>query len=492
MPAVRSNAYRGGTTPAALRLALALALPFVAALAAVGTYLGKEVIVAGLWLGLAFLALLGVNPIIGIVLMTATFLLISYPTLFQTLGALTLNNVLGAGLGLILAARAFDTRDFSFIKNKQVLIFCLIGLGFLFATWHAATLFPLLQASRGRMYILDRSSDMGWDFFTRIIFLIFLLAFVRTRRDVGALFLTFMIALYLAVPSALINAAEGKLVRGFRAGASLTAGSNPNRLAMICLIQVACWWLWSLARPGTGRRIVALGAIGTSMLALLFTGSRSGLLGVGVLLVILQTGPRIFRVPARHVVLAGVVGVAVILTVVPEAAWNRMIAFNPEVGEAGASSSRMREETIFMATRIVRDHPWTGIGLGKFREVSRQIYGDKFYRPPHNSFLWAASEGGVFVAALYVLLLWITWRDLQVVMQLAPRDPSFFHIAAAVRAVFLLYVFFSAFADLFLNPVTYILVGMVAAMRRYVETLPPVETTAVVGRHALVHRAAAA
>jgi len=33
---------------------------------------------------------------------------------------------------------------------------------------------------------------------------------------------------------------------------------------------------------------------------------------------------------------------------------------------------------------------------------------------------------------------------------------------------------------------------MVAAMRRYVETLPQLDTTAVVGRHAVVQRAAAA
>lgn len=492
MPAVRSNAYRGGTTPAALRLALAVALPFVAALAAVGTYLGKEVIVAGLWVGLGFIALLFVNPIIGVVMMTSMFLLAAYPTLFQSLGVLTLNNLLGVGLAAVLAGRILETRDFSFLKNRQVLVLAAIGLGFLFATWYSAELFPLLQASRGKKYILDRSADMGHDFIARLVFLIFILAFVRTRRDVGALFLTFMIALYLAVPSALINAATGKLVKGFRAGASLTAGSNPNRLAMICLIQVACWWFWSLARPGNGRRLVALAAIATSMLALLYTGSRSGLLGVGVLLLILQTGPRHFRVPASQVVFAGFLGIVIVLTVVPEAAWNRMTAFNAEVGEAGASSTKMREETIWTATRIVRDHPLTGIGLGKFREVSRQIYGDKFYRPPHNSFLWAASEGGVFVLALYVVLLWITWRDLQVITALAPRDPSFAYIAGAVRAVFLLYVFFAGFADLFLNPVTYILVGMVAAMRRYVETLPQLDTTAVVGRRAFVQRAAAA
>ncbi len=47
-----------------------------------------------------------------------------------------------------------------------------------------------------------------------------------------------------------------------------------------------------------------------------------------------------------------------------------------------------------------RDYPLFGVGLGNFREVSRQIYGDAFYRPPHNSYLWATSEGGVLVLGI--------------------------------------------------------------------------------------------
>ena len=70
-----------------------------------------------------------------------------------------------------------------------------------------------------------------------------------------------------------------------------------------------------------------------------------------------------------------------------------MIRFNPERGEVGASSNRMREETVERAWQIGMDYPLFGIGLGNFREVSRQVYFDDFYRPPHNSYLWAARGG---------------------------------------------------------------------------------------------------
>jgi hypothetical protein len=491
MPAASTTRRRTGPTPVALRLALALALPFIAALTVAGTYIGKEVLVAAAWVAFALLGTLLVNPVIGVVGMSGMFLLAAYPTLLQSLGFLTLNNLLGLGLLVLLVARILETRDLSFLKNPQVLLLVAIGFVFMAATYHADVVFPLLQASRGKKFILDRTADMGHDFLARLVFLVFFLVFVRSRRDVGALFLTFMLALFLAVPSALVNWMQGTLNRGFRAAASLTAGANPNRLAMICLMEVACWWYWSQARSGLLRRLVAYGAIAGSMLTLLATGSRSGLLGCGALALALQTGPKRFRVPASQIALGLAAAVLLVVTVIPAADWQRMIAFFPDPHTVGASSSAMREDTIWTGSRMVRDHPVLGIGLGNFREVSRQIYGDQFYRPPHNSFLWAASEGGLVVFTLYMVILWVTWKDLSVVTRLVHRDLSMAYIASALRVVFILYCFFSAFADLFLNPITYILIGSIVTMRRYVESLPETQVMPVVRRPAATGAAAA-
>jgi O-antigen ligase len=142
----------------------------------------------------------------------------------------------------------------------------------------------------------------------------------------------------------------------------------------------------------------------------------------------------------------------------------------------------MREETLERAWQIFLDYPVFGIGLGNFREVSRQVYQDKFFRPPHNSYLWAASEGGIFVLMGYVALFWITWRDLRVVTRLAHRDPEIGAAAGAIRVIFLLYAFFSAFADLWLNPITYAMIGLIVVMRRYVEALPEPQAVRVVAR----------
>ena len=146
--------------------------------------------------------------------------------------------------------------------------------------------------------------------------------------------------LIVAVPSALYNLASGSLNRGFRIAASFTSGANPNRLAMICLIEIACWWFWARSRPSAFRQMLALAAMGASTMVLFGTGSRSGLLGVGVLAILLQTSPRTFRVSAGQ---ASVLAAAAALEHLDQVADRQLVP----------------------ARRRRRDGPITGLGRGR-------------------------------------------------------------------------------------------------------------------------------
>ena len=462
--------------PVGLRLAITLALPVAGAISVTGVYLNKEVLVAAAWVALGIAALVFIQPLVGVAAMTATFMLVAYPTIFQDLGFLTINNLLGLCLAAVLAAHIVTTRDISALKTRQTVMFVVIGIVLVLSTIHADVVFPVLTQSQSlgvKGKFLDRTSDMMHDYWARLIFLVFFCAFVRTARDLRAMFFTFVLVLFLAVPSALINWWQGTLAHGFRTAASVTAGANANRLAMICLMEMVCWWAWVVWRGGGLRWIIALGAIGGAFLVILATGSRSGLLGCGVLGLVVQFGPRRFRVSALQigiVVLAGVIAVA---TIVPPQAWDRMLSFSSEDRHAGSTASLVaREQTIDTGFQMIRDHPFLGIGIGNFREVSRQVYLDPYFRPPHNSYLWAASEGGLLVLVLYLGLFWFTWNDLVAATRLAHRDPSCVPIIVATRVMFFLYAFFAIFADLWLNPITYYLIGSIIALRSYLERLP--------------------
>jgi O-antigen ligase len=136
---------------------------------------------------------------------------------------------------------------------------------------------------------------------------------------------------------------------------------------------------------------------------------------------------------------------------------------------AGAQSQIKRESTINVGLDMFYDHPLTGVGLGNYQEVSRQIYRNRWFRPPHNSYVWALAEGGIFVFLAYVVLFIVTWRQIRAIMRVAHRDWEIAHMAAAMRITFLLCMFFSIFADLWLNPITYAMIGLVVSMHRVLE-----------------------
>jgi hypothetical protein len=465
--------------PAALRLALVLAFPFIGALTVAGTYLGKEIIVAAAWVALATVGFLFVNPVSGVIVMSAMFLITAYPTLLQTLGILTVNNLIGLGFVVLLVLHVLETRDMSFLRIPQVQILIVIGILFAISGYHSDINFPLLVTTfrRGGATV-DRTADLSHDYVTRLAFLGFFWVFVRSRRDISALFLTFTFVLFAAIPSALINWEQGTLESGFRAQASLTAGANANRLAMICYFQIACWWVWAQSHPGWVRRAIGYGVMGASGLVLFATGSRSGLVACVPFAILLQTGVRRFRVTPVQMGFMGVLVAVAVVAIVPPEAWERMLNFTPGRGEAGQHSTLQRVTTIYTGVQMIQDYPGLGVGLGNFREVAKQVYRDPFYRPPHNSYLWAASEGGIPVLLLYLLLMWVTWRDVRVITKLAHRDPSIAHIAAGMRIVFPIFNFFGLFADLWLNPILYIMVGLVITLRRHVEGLPEVQAPA--------------
>ena len=470
--------------PAGFWLLMALGLPVIGAVTVTGIYLNKEVIVAAAWVAFSIAASVLFEPVVGVATMAGVFLLAAYPTVLQDLGFLTINNLLGLVLAVALLSHILRSRDLSFLTNRQVVLLFVIGAILVLSTVHASVLFPNMRPSQSlgvKGKALDRTADMMHDFWARLIFLTFVFAFVRRRRDVVALFAVYVAVLFLAVPSALVNWWQGTLAHGFRAMASVTAGANANRLAMICLMEVAALWCWLRARPSPRRWLVAGPGMAGALVVVLASGSRSGLLGIGVLGVLMQTGPRRFRVPAAHMLLAFCAGLIAVAYIVPPEAWERMLVFSTSdrttvdslAARGAASSLALREDTIAIGVQMIRDHPFLGIGLGNYREVSRQIYLDQFFRPPHNSVIWAAAEGGLFNLVAYIALFLITWADLRRVLQLTARDPGMAHIAASLRIIFLLYCFFAVLADLLLNPITYVLIGVIVTMRRHLERLAP-------------------
>jgi hypothetical protein len=434
------------------------------------TYNGLEATVLGAIIAAAVLTIVVAKPEVGILLLMTNYLIASYPTPLRGNGLITINNLLGIILAVLLIAKLAQNLDFWFLRNRQVKIFIAIGAVLIISTIVSSYTFPNLVGTRGKFRELDQTTQMAQDFVTRLAFLVFTLNFLSTKTDLKRVVTVMMLCLLMVVPSALLGYASGNTVGG-RAAAAFSLGTNPNRLAFLCLIQIPFWWYFIRAKRSTFRNILGIGVIGSLIITVFLTASRSGVLGLGMIFYLLTQKRAGVGGGRLQIIALGLVAVGILLTVIPQENLDRMANVNPfsqnkEQG-AGAHSTERRVETVEIGWKMFGDHPWFGVGIGNFREVAKQVYQDEFFRPPHNSYVWALTEGGIFCFLLYLLLFWFTWRDIKWI-DAAPAMPVELRwIAAALSPAMILLMFYSAFADIWLSPVTYIIIGLVIVFKRY-------------------------
>jgi len=371
----------------------------------------------------------------------------------------------------LLVARLAQMPDLWFIRVKQVRLLLVIGVVLLISIVASSRQFPTLKVTAGFFRTLDQTAPMAQDFVTRFAFLILMMNFITQRKDLQRVTVVMLTCLVLVVPSALFGYASGQAQAGYRAAAEFSAGTNPNRLAFLCLMQVPFWWYLMRTKRKTAVSVVGIGVIASLVFTVFLTASRSGVLGLGLTFYLLTRTRGGVRGGRLQVMALALISIGALLTVIPEENLARLQNLNPFAhasGGIGTFSTERRVETIETGWHMFKDYPIFGVGLGKFREVSRQVYFDPYFRPPHNSYVWALSEGGIFCAVLYLVLFAVTWRDVKW-LQASPAVPHELRwIVAAFEPVLALFLFYSAFADLWLAPITYIILAMIIVFRRYV------------------------
>jgi hypothetical protein len=76
------------------------------------------------------------------------------------------------------------------------------------------------------------------------------------------------------------------------------------------------------------------------------------------------------------------------------------------------------------------------------------------------------TEGGIPVVMAYSLLFAMTWWEIVRIRRLIHLDPDLLYMAESMRVIFIVFIFFSFFADLWLSPVMYTMVGLAYNARR--------------------------
>lgn len=253
-----------------------------------------------------------------------------------------------------------------------------------------------------------------------------LIGLLSIKLPVKVPFLTVLVA---QLPSALVRLPEGN-----------QAGTSANQLAgtllfyLPLLISTLIGWRWRKSlRVGIGLTLITVLIAGI----LLLTQSRTGWLGAAgsMLLLLMFWGFIIPRQDKRWsriwiiIVLSITVAFAGLAIIGPErlqSLW-RDPAQETAVGSLGSTTFRV--EVWQWATVAVADFPFTGTGLGTFRQVVRRLYPlnvqpNYDIAHAHNIFLQTALDVGLPGLIIYLAILIVAfilgWQVANADVQLRP------------------------------------------------------------------------
>ena len=194
-----------------------------------------------------------------------------------------------------------------------------------------------------------------------------------------------------------VNLVEGGRVAGAAGGFF----ENPNDLALnlAAFLPLAMMYV---KRPGPAlKRLISSGIVLLMMGAIVFTKSRSGMLGTVAMLGVFLLVTRSLK-PA--VVLAAVVGGLLVLPMMPQSFWDRMESITNEDMDA-TGSREQRIELMEEAMTVFLNNPITGIGAGQFQNYGPPGEKQK-WRVTHNAYLQVAAELGIFGLIAFLYLVW--------------------------------------------------------------------------------------
>jgi hypothetical protein len=493
MPALTVSRGAGTENSRALLIALGiLAIASGALLMFIGASLGILYAVVAV-VGIFSIIAIVVAPVLGIVVFVGT-LLLGLPWFLAGDGRLTANNLLGLILFAVLIVQICLSRDLWFLKTPQVVLFALIGFVLLASLMHGRLVYiPAVPPPK------DQTENTLFIFFTRLLFVCMFVNFVRTKRHVVLVLFAVLVFTMAVIPSAFNNLANYKGEEDVATGKTLDAdtgkatefrvtsdttswGKNENRLAFMCNVSIMLiwmfmqfwrrWWLWAMGFP----LIMIMGGLTLS------TASRSGFLSLGLVFMFLlfQKG---ISAPFRASVIGAMVFCGLIFFIVlPRASYERLLNYSVDQSQHPEAwkSTQSRIETNQHALEVFQSAPFLGIGPGNFRWLHRERYPFSLAagRPNHNSYLWAATEGGIATLGLYLILFYFIWRDLKRAHALYPPDDVLWHVTRFLRGFFFIWVFFSLFADFWLEVHLYLIAGLAMLLvRKRFEDYAAVEAT---------------
>ena len=470
---------------------------FTLTLAAIGLLIGPEILIVGL-IGVGGAIAIGMRPQLGVALLLS-LLMVQYGQrgteregiadtisnlVPQGTGFLTINNALGMYLVALLVYDQFFAKDWSFLRNRIFQLILVVTIVQVFSGLVSGIKFTD-QIAMGLQS--TSAEDPSRVLITRALFVALFLYFVREPRDLRmilALFIVLTVVTAWTGSQAALTGYGAMDVSRMSAGRAggldvlIQSSKNPNRLALIATLGLVYIWEYSQAHQmRKWFRWVALGVALLMIVTVFLTASRGGLIGlvvVGSMLFVRKSGGSgrwLYGMAA--VLLAGVL----IAELVPEESMERITNIpgisKEDPNAPGAGSTERRAYIFSIGFQIWEKSPIIGIGPGNWSYVRYQVDPIRSVAVAHDSYLAALAEGGVISLGLYLLLFYVTIRDLL----RCERNPDIVELAkseglewvlGATRICMIGFMVFSIFSDLWDLIFSYFLLAVSSALvQRY-------------------------
>ena len=414
-------------------------------------YLGSPLHVFILILALMAGSLILFKPELGLLSMLA--LIMFKPGFTQGAGLVTM---LLLALTGVLAVTIAVRKQLWFLRVHQVQILLLIGLvvavNWLFVGRIEAPSYLSKTDLTGR--VIERT-------IFQLAFLIVFVSFIRTPRQLLMVTALFLAAIFLTIPGAVLHsasavqAAMGKVDK-IRAAATigLEVAENANYLAFIAVMGISLIWFGLLEYRSKVLRMVGGLVILPLVLTVFLSGSRSGLLMLMILplLLLFQSGLKRGQIVAFILFL--VLSVSLSLIFVPERILQRITSLSLESESAQVSGSmgslQRRLLMIQLGLKLFGESPFIGMGIGNARWLTAlDPRSGGIPMTFHDSYLLTLAEGGVILLGAYLLLFWVTLRDLGKSLKLSALAPEIRlrWLVLATRTNLILLLVFSIFAE---------------------------------------------
>lgn len=322
-----------------------------------------------------------------------------------------------------------------------------------------------------------------WEEFVKVQLMVFVtLMVMRTRERLHALVWIIVISIgFFGVKGGLFTLAGGGQGLLGPPG-SFIEGNTEIGLAMTMVLPLM-WYLRSHTQ-NKHIRLALLPAMALTTIAILGSHSRGAFLAIIAMGVLLWWKSR----NKAAVTLAALLLVPVGFLLMPPE-WHERMA---SIGNYQEDESAMgRINAWGFALNALKDRPFVGVGFNGFTPEAFQIWAPDpaDWHDAHSIYFEILGEQGYPGLFLFLLILWLTWRNAGVVMRLARGDPEWlwaYDLAAMIQVSFIAYMAGGAFLGLGYWDMPYTLAAIVLLMRRLVEQAK-VPKAAVVRRRPVAH-----